>query len=239
MRNYFTLDGVDSRDYGVYISGQGTFNAPSRDVDLLEVPGRNGDLVGLPTRLNNVELTYPAFIYTNFKAQIAAFRAFLLSVPGYRKLIDTYNPNEYRRVVYQNQLSVNATSKNDAGRFDITFNAAPQRYLISGDTPVTFEESGTITNPTKFPASPLLIVYGSGNFAINGVQMQLTEGAETEIDCESGYAREGNTSANEFLYVDGLDLPKLSPGENEIVIDNGVPGSSISQIDVIPRWWTV
>ena len=44
MRNYFTLDGVDSRDFGVYISGQGTFNASGRGYNIIPVPGRNGEL---------------------------------------------------------------------------------------------------------------------------------------------------------------------------------------------------
>ena len=30
MRNYFILNGVDSREYGVYINGQGTFGAPKK-----------------------------------------------------------------------------------------------------------------------------------------------------------------------------------------------------------------
>ena len=43
MRNYFTLDGTDSRDFGVYISGRGTFNGPARNLDFISVPGRNGE----------------------------------------------------------------------------------------------------------------------------------------------------------------------------------------------------
>ena len=80
MRNYFTLDGVDSRDFGVYISGQGTFNASARDYNMIPVPGRNGDLVGPEKRFQNGTLVYPAFIYANFKQNIADFRNFLLSL---------------------------------------------------------------------------------------------------------------------------------------------------------------
>ena len=34
--------GVDSSDYGIYISGTGTYNAPERAVEFVTVPGRNG-----------------------------------------------------------------------------------------------------------------------------------------------------------------------------------------------------
>ena len=53
MRNWFVLNGVDSRDFGVYISGQGTFSAPRREYDMISIPGRNGDLVGNEKRLEN------------------------------------------------------------------------------------------------------------------------------------------------------------------------------------------
>ena len=116
MRNYFTLNGVDSRNYGVYISGKGTFNSPARAMDLIQIPGRNGDLIGLSTRLENGEYRYNnAFIYQNFHNNIESFKAFLLSVPGYRRLIDTYHPGEYRLVAYRGPLEVNPTNKNDAG----------------------------------------------------------------------------------------------------------------------------
>jgi phage-related protein len=45
MRNYFVFDYNDSRDFGVYISGQGTFNAPGREYENIAVPGRDGDLL--------------------------------------------------------------------------------------------------------------------------------------------------------------------------------------------------
>ena len=34
--------GVDSSDYGIYISGEAVYNAPQRAVEFVDVPGRNG-----------------------------------------------------------------------------------------------------------------------------------------------------------------------------------------------------
>ena len=36
--------GVNSADYGIYITGEAVYNAPERDVEFVEVPGRNGAL---------------------------------------------------------------------------------------------------------------------------------------------------------------------------------------------------
>lgn len=157
MRNYFTFDGVDSRSFGVYISGQGTFKAPARSYDALEIPGRNGALLGIDSRLGNVELTYPAFIYSNFAENIAAFRAFLLSHKGYFKLKDSYHPDEFRLAYYPGPFEPDVTSANNAGSFDITFICKPQRYLESGEEVIELipgqSETHTYTgNPASFVA---------------------------------------------------------------------------------------
>ena len=142
MRNYFILDGVDSRDFGVYISGQGTFNASGRDYNIIPVPGRNGDLVGPEKRFANGTLTYPAFIYSNFKTNIEAFRNFLLSHVGYHDLVDSYHPDQIRKVLFQGPFNADVQTKNDAGRFDIEFICKPQRFLASGNEVTTFESAG-------------------------------------------------------------------------------------------------
>lgn len=157
MRNYFTFDGVDSRSFGVYISGQGTFKAPARSYDAIEIPGRNGALLGIDSRLGNVELTYPAFIYSNFTENIAAFRAFLLSHKGYFKLKDSYHPEEFRLAYYPGPFEPDVTSANNAGSFDITFICKPQRYLESGEEVTELipgqSETHTYTgNPASFVA---------------------------------------------------------------------------------------
>ena len=138
MRNYFILDGVDSRDYGVYISGQGTFSAPQKAYEFYNIPGRNGALIGNEKRLENILVTYEAFIYTNFDANIAAFRAFLLSRNGYVRLTDSYHPDEFRLACYTGPFEPTVEKKNDAGRFEITFTCMPQRYLLSGETEYTW-----------------------------------------------------------------------------------------------------
>lgn len=236
MRNYFTLDGVDSRTFGVYVSGQGTFNAPVRDIDFIQIPGRNGDLIGLPTRLENGEYRYDdAFIYADFKNQIAAFRAFLLSNPGYRRLTDSYHPDEFRLVAYRGGLDVDPTTKNDAGKFDIIFTAKPQRYLLSGETVVSLSASGTINNPTLFNALPLVRVYGAGVLTINGTDITISEAnTYTDIDFESGYAYNGADDRNAYVSVGANDFPALIPGDNAITLGTGITGA-----DITPRWWTV
>lgn len=133
MRNYFILDGVDSRDFGVYISGQGTFSAPQKAYTFYNIPGRNGALLGNEHRLENINVSYEAFIYTDFDNNMAKFRSFLLSLNGYKRLTDSYHPDEFRMAVYAGPFDPKVTRMNDAGSFTITFSCKPQRFLYSGD----------------------------------------------------------------------------------------------------------
>ena len=69
MFKSLTFDGEDSRDYGVYITGQAVFNAPEREVEMISIPGRNGQFALDKGRFENIEVTYPAGIFANTEAR--------------------------------------------------------------------------------------------------------------------------------------------------------------------------
>ncbi len=236
MRNYFTLDGTDSRDFGVYISGRGTFNGPARNLDFISVPGRSGELIATNTRLRNATLTYPAFVVSDFRNRMAAFRAFLLESVGYRRLVDSYHPDEYRMAAYRGPLTVKATDRNDAGTFDITFDVMPQRFLLSGDTTVVFTASGSLFNPTRYPALPWMRVYGKGVVGIGPVNITIDNHncGYMDIDCEIGRAYCGAEALDYKVTLSSTDYPRLMPGSNGVTL-----GSGITRVEVKPRWWTV
>lgn len=156
------FDGVDSRDYGIYITGDAVFNSPERDVEMIEIPGRNGAYALDKGRFSNIEVSYPAGIFgdteADFREGIRAFRNALASRKGYKRLEDDYNPTEYRMAVYKSGLEVTPTALK-AGEFTITFDCQPQRFLKSGETAVSVASGGTITNPTLFESHPLISAY--------------------------------------------------------------------------------
>lgn len=157
MRNYLTIAGRDSRDFGVYISGQGTFSAPERAYEFLPIPGRDGALIGNEKRLENMEVSYEAFIYENFSENIANFRSFLLSLIGYQRLEDSYHPDEFRMACYVGPFEPEVEDSNDAGKFTITFNCKPQRYLKDGETTYVYGPQGTTISGSKIQAYGSLI----------------------------------------------------------------------------------
>lgn len=235
MRNYFTLNGVDSRTFGVYISGQGTFSAPEREYNTISVPGRNGDLIGPEKRFANGELEYPAFIYANFDENIANFRNFLLSLVGYHDLIDSYHPNEIRKVLFEGPFEPDVTKRNDAGSFDIEFNCKPQRFLTSGQEVITLTANGSVTNPTRFASQPLMRVYGAGILGIGSQSITILQADEyTDIDCEMMDAYKGTQSKNGYIQLTDYNFPVFEPGANNISL-----GTGITKVEITPRWWMI
>lgn len=233
--SYFTFDDIVSNQFGVWISGEGTFNAPERDIEFVEIPGRSGDLILENNRFRNIEITYPAFISKGFESRFDIFKAALLSKKGYKVLQDTYHPDEFRLAAYSGPMEPQTGPYNRAGTFDIVFRCKPQRYLVSGTTTTTFTASGTITNPTNYTAQPNIRVYGAGNIAVGGVTITVAASAYPyiDIDCEAMDARYGSNNANSLVTVYNDTFPTLAPGENAVTF------TGFSQVTIQPRWWTV
>ena len=169
-----SFDNVSSRTYGVYITGSAVYNAPEREVEMISIPGRNGQFALDKGRFENIEVTYPAGIFADNEADfadaISEFRNFLCSRNGYVRLQDEYNPNEYRMAIYKSGLEVEPTQLK-AGEFEITFDCKPQRFLTSGETTSNVSSGDTVTNPTLFEASPLILLRGYGTLNINGASI--------------------------------------------------------------------
>lgn len=248
MRNYFRFGLIDSRDYGVYISGSGAYNAPRRSYNEVVVPGRNGTLLIDNGNWENINVTYPAFITggSDFAEKLAAFRAALNSVIGYDRLYDSYNKYEsqFRQACFMNDIVVNPSAFLTSGKFDITFNCKPQRFLVSGFLVQTITEDGTeIRVPVPFACKPLLTVTGYGNltiaFGADEVTLDIANlYPEIIIDCETCEAYLANgTNANDAITVPiNGDFPKLYGGglPNYIYFD-----STITKVQVEPRWFTL
>lgn len=195
------FDGEDSRDYGVYITGQAVFNAPEREVEMITIPARNGLFALDQGRFENIEVTYPAGIFADsdadFAQAISEFRNFLCSRKGYCRLTDDYNPDEYRMAIYKEGLDVKL-SELKAGEFNITFDCKPQRFLTSGDTAVTVASGGTVTNPTLFESSPLLEVTGYGNINLGGKTVTVNNSVLGEIRVSSAPVGTSSMSFNQY-----------------------------------------
>lgn len=232
MIQTLTIGGRNLADFGVYISGEGTYNAPERSITEEIVPGRNGFLIIDNGRYQNIEVNYPAFIINDFPRNMSGMRSYLASLRGYTRIEDSYHPDEYRMGALIGGISVQTSGyMNREGRFNLTFSCKPQRFLRSGEYAIPVTTGMKIYNPTLFDAKPIIRIYGNGSVTLNGETMNWSGPSEyVDIDCDIQDCYYMGTNMNS--YVEG-DFPVLSPGENTITFTGS------TSVRVTPRWWII
>ena len=220
------FDGESSRNYGVYITGEAVYNAPDRDVEMISIPGRNGSFALDKGRFQNIEVSYPAGIFAeteaDFAQAISDFRNLLCSRSGYVRLTDDYNPNEYRMAIYKSGLEVEPAQLK-AGEFNIVFDCKPQRFLTSGETKRSVSSGSSITNPTLFPASPLMECKGHGNIYIDGVPIIVRSVPIGDVLISNGLSfTKSNMERGTVQEQIVLDVSKLNTGDNIYVNESTI-----------------
>lgn len=237
---YFIFDDIRSSAYGVWISGEDTFQAPERDVETIFVPGRNGALTIDSGRYNNVQIIYPCYMSRDFADKFSAFKGAIMSKVGYKKLVDTYHPGGFRKARITKGFTPETGPYNRSASFDVIFDCYPQFFLDSG---ATFYEATEIINPTNYKALPLIEVTFSsstrtGTVTVNGRTISIT-GAEADtiyIDSESQnayYISSGVAISQNGKIAVPDDFPFLAPGFNPVASTG-----NISSVKIKPRWWT-
>ena len=231
----FTFDGVNSADYGVWITGANTYSAPPRRFEEITIPGKNGVLTLDQRAFEDIEHTYPAFIRRNFPSNIEGIRNQLLSRSGKKVLTDSYHPDEFYLAKFMQGVDVEVGSRAIAGRFDLVFKRDPRRFLVSGNTAVTVSNGGSITNPTLFASKPLIRVTGYGTLTIGSDVITIANNfAYVDIDSEVGDCYHGTDNANASVSFQQNDFPELAPGATGIAYSG-----HITKVEITPRWWRV
>lgn len=173
MQNSIIFGGINSADFGIYIGGEGVFNAPKRAVEMVTVPGRNGDIAIDQGHYENIEVTYSAFNYeedlATFAKNLSDFRNAIASQVGYQRLTDTFHPDEYRMAIYTAGLEIDPIKYNTASEFDLKFDCKPQRWLTSGEIPVTIGEWGA----TKTASGEIVTIESEGGEAAKSLVVTL------------------------------------------------------------------
>lgn len=172
-----TYGNVSSSEHGVYISGEGVYNAPERVVELVSIPGRNGALTIDQGHFDNITIEYPCFTFATsqeeFRRIVNNFKNAMIAQGGYQRLSDDYNPDEYRMALFVEGIEFEPVQYGRAGSFTLSFNCKPQRYLTDGDNEVTITNGSTLNNPTLYDAEPLLQVEGYGDIEFNGYKVTI------------------------------------------------------------------
>ena len=238
VRNYFCFGERRSPEFGICIEKCPSFAAAARNVEKMQIPGRNGDLlIDTGTYANTVQayeiwFKNPSKNTTQAAGDIALW---LLGSRGYVRLEDSYDPDIYRMAIFAGPLDVQNWML-VRGRATLEFECKPQRFLKSGEHALEIAQSGQKLQNQWMPALPLICLKGTGKgrLLVGGSTIEITgmSGGVT-IDSDTQNAYDGTMNLNNNITVTG-GFPVLSHGETTVAFSGG-----ITAVEVIPRWWTL
>lgn len=232
-------------DFGVFPDFSTVFPVPAYDITPLSIPGRNGDLMMPGYRYQNRRITIKCFIKKNFVENYKNLIDFLTESQGsYERLELTAEPDVYQMAAFYSAVNPETGPFQRWGRFDLTFDCQPQKFLKIGETPIYLAEASTgyANNPTKKPARPLIRVnyipntaqQDGGLLEIGSAQIHIDYTPYSFfIDCDQ--MRAYRVSGSSVIAMDTLvsmpdDYVELGPGETAL---------STTSVDchIFPRWW--
>lgn len=234
---------------------------PKRKYLIQAVPGRSGDLYieEAEDAFENYDQQYSVFmdaLAPGLPQVSRGIAEWLLGNPGYQRLEDSYDPDFYRMAVYVGgEEFINYF--NEYGRGTMKFNCAPKRFYKSGEKEIQLENGAVLYSPSTFRSHPIFTILcnsigrPSGKSPILTITDKNGKSKDFEIDIASSLhitidsdrhtaIREGNPDNPDSQPMNVNDRLK-NPYEN-LYLDSASSISwnqYISDVRVIPRWWTV
>ncbi len=240
MTNYFVFNGHSSLELGIRIKSKNIYSSPKRDLSLVSVPGRDGELINSNKRYGNATVTYTCFLpaksIEELNTKIRNVKKMLFAdADSYHELTDSYDPEFMRYAVFNSKLDI-TDQLNKIGSFTITFSALPFKYLIGGLEIREINSGDVIYNPYPFDAKPYFKITGNGNLVVTisnsrGTYVYRFNNVVGYVECDSELMNvfKGTVLKNSDFEAD--NFPVFLYGENLISFSG-----AISKFEIIPRW---
>lgn len=241
-----TYDGVASTDYGIVVSEAPVFERPNRKQTIIQVPGRNGSVIFPEDAWEDVVRSYNVWLSENVTEDsggdksgylveyVDAYEAFLNSKKGYVRLEDSFEPDIYRLAYYSGGDAF-SNEMTQYGRASLRFTCRPERFLKSGETPVSVTNGATLTNPTRFASKPIIHIEASNqtiSVSIGGKTITAEVADYINIDCERMNAYRLPVE-NKNDKISG-SFPTIPSGSNTI----GITGT-YTKVEITPNYFTI
>lgn len=229
MRSELIFNGQPFSAFDAYVATSNFLDGAAKDYTSVSVLGRSGDLQISNNRYKNITVKVRVYVRSNMEQNIRAMRSYLESVNGYARLELSDQPNEYRIGLYKEMFAPSSYDVN-VGVVDLTFDCKPQRFLKSGEIPVSATE---LWNPTYFDSHPLIRCYGNGSLMINSQTITVASNPYdyVDIDCDIMDAFYGANNANSYVSFD-TDSVVLKSGVNSIT-------HNMTKVEITPRWYEI
>jgi len=142
-----TWNGVSSDTIGVIVEKIPNRYIPTRRFSPQQIAGKNGNFLMVDKSFPNVEQEYEVYLSAESQGLPSVARAcaeWLMGPTGYCRLTDSYDTTVYREAFLMGGFDLE-NILNKFGRCTITFSCKPQKYLLTGETPVTIPAGHTDT----------------------------------------------------------------------------------------------
>ncbi|MDD3122636.1 MAG: hypothetical protein PHC62_03850 [Candidatus Izemoplasmatales bacterium] len=220
---WFKVNGVSSTELGIIITKMCPSASAARDIESVEVPGRNGNL-----HIDN----------GSYKAKEVTIECNLLKVENVDRVkallegvisieLSTEEGRVYQGAIL-NQIDMEVFSRNER-LFPLQLELAPLSAGLKRVENIT-SENKTIVVSGNAETAPIISVVGKGKIAINNVAFETTEEGII-LDCDLQECTRNGIDANANVVID--EFPKLFPGENKISFYSGITSISIEYEE---RW---
>ena len=202
----FTFNGYSSDELGIVVKSMPSVPRPAKNIESLQVAGRNGSLHIDNGNYNAIQYTIECICVDKSKMDL------LSSVlQGTDKLeLSTY-PGRYWNATIKNQIAFK-TYLTSLDSFPLVIELDPIAKSVE-------ENSMNITTGDSFIVNgnveicPKLTISGTGYVTINNRQVQVLESGIT-IDCELMQCYKGLIAKNDKVVLDAF--PTLHPGTNNV-----------------------
>ena len=224
-------------DVPAYIGTAPNIIRPTRKITVVQVAGTNREIVDMQDAWECYDQPYELFVgdgtADNIQAKLDDVARVLFKT-GWQVLLDDYEPDIYRLAYYQGGFDAE-NRHTRLGKFKISFRCRAERYLRTGNDPVTFATGGTITNPTTFAAKPLIHVVGSGDGTVTIAGQTMTFSGLVDyvnVDCDTMDVYR-LSSENRNSLMTGV-FPVIFAGSNNVSFTGGV-----TSITITPRYFVI
>lgn len=240
MRNqrtqYFCFDGVDSRDYGIYLSSAIKISGAQPNVEKISIPGRSGDFLRYDGSFSNVSFAAECFVHGDHAADaIAAIAQWTMGTQGYRKL--EFPWEDGYRMAYVTSSPDTERLSQGVRAFTLDFSCAPQVWTYAGQQPIQIA-NGDVLHNDWMEAKPLITIRGAGTgtLQVGDTKVKLIGiFGKLALDCgtQNATTRPSPTDGNSV--ISALTFPTLTHGQTKISWygDN----LHIGAVQITPRWW--
>lgn len=211
-------------DFGIVINQRPPAARAERNVQEIEVPGRDGDLTVDDGTYKPI--TFP-FVCTLLDT--SNLDAVLAWLDGFSDLILSWQSDRYYKAKMINRIDI-AQSLETLGEFPLLFKAQPFATMLENPV-ITLTAPGTIYNGGTHRSKPIIRVFGSGtiDLIVNGLTVNLTNVvADVTIDSQMIDAYKGTVLKNGDM---AGEFPIFEVGANTVSWTG-----TVTKLEIIPNW---